>query len=90
MGEAVDTTTLCLFDVDGTLTAARQRVTPGMEDFLQRLRRRVRVGVVGGSDFIKIKEQLGDDVVEKVDYLFAENGLVAYQNGQLVAVQVRP
>uniref|UniRef100_A0A4W5LIV5 Phosphomannomutase n=1 Tax=Hucho hucho TaxID=62062 RepID=A0A4W5LIV5_9TELE len=26
-------------------------------------------------------------VVEKVDYLFAENGLVAYQNGQLVAVQ---
>ncbi|NP_001135150.1 phosphomannomutase 2 [Salmo salar] len=87
MGEAVDTTTLCLFDVDGTLTAARQRVTPGMEDFLQRLRRRVRVGVVGGSDYIKIKEQLGDDVVEKVDYLFAENGLVAYQNGQLVAVQ---
>uniref|UniRef100_A0A8C7JVZ8 Phosphomannomutase n=2 Tax=Oncorhynchus TaxID=8016 RepID=A0A8C7JVZ8_ONCKI len=87
MSEAVDTTTLCLFDVDGTLTAARQRVTPGMEDFLQRLRRRVRVGVVGGSDFIKIKEQLGDDVVEKVDYLFAENGLVAYQNGQLVAVQ---
>ncbi|CAB1327112.1 unnamed protein product [Coregonus sp. 'balchen'] len=61
MSEAVDTSTLCLFDVDGTLTAARQRVTPGMEDFLQRLRRRVRVGVVGGSDFIKIKEQLGDD-----------------------------
>ncbi|XP_045074070.1 phosphomannomutase 2-like [Coregonus clupeaformis] len=87
MSEAVDTTTLCLFDVDGTLTAARQRVTPGMEDFLQRLRRRVRVGVVGGSDFIKIKEQLGDDVVEKVDYVFAENGLVAYKNGQLVAVQ---
>ncbi|KAK6324373.1 hypothetical protein J4Q44_G00037150 [Coregonus suidteri] len=87
MSEAVDTSTLCLFDVDGTLTAARQRVTPGMEDFLQRLRRRVRVGVVGGSDFIKIKEQLGDDVVEKVDYVFAENGLVAYKNGQLVAVQ---
>ncbi|XP_045071471.1 phosphomannomutase 2 [Coregonus clupeaformis] len=87
MSEAVDTSTLCLFDVDGTLTAARQRVTPGMEDLLQRLRRRVRVGVVGGSDFIKIKEQLGDDVVEKVDYVFAENGLVAYKNGQLVAVQ---
>ncbi|CAB1327113.1 unnamed protein product [Coregonus sp. 'balchen'] len=71
MSEAVDTSTLCLFDVDGTLTAARQqqctnvfqRVTPGMEDLLQRLRRRVRVGVVGGSDFIKIKEQLGDDGV---------------------------
>uniref|UniRef100_A0A673ZWG4 Phosphomannomutase n=1 Tax=Salmo trutta TaxID=8032 RepID=A0A673ZWG4_SALTR len=44
-----------------TCTGVFQRVTPGMEDFLQRLRRRVRVGVVGGSDFIKIKEQLGDD-----------------------------
>uniref|UniRef100_A0A3Q4HUK3 Phosphomannomutase n=1 Tax=Neolamprologus brichardi TaxID=32507 RepID=A0A3Q4HUK3_NEOBR len=57
----VDTSTLCLFDVDGTLTAARQRVTPDMAEFLQKLRTRVRVGVVGGSDLSKIKEQLGDD-----------------------------
>ena len=28
MSEAVDTTTLCLFDVDGTLTAARQVSRP--------------------------------------------------------------
>uniref|UniRef100_W5MHS2 Phosphomannomutase n=1 Tax=Lepisosteus oculatus TaxID=7918 RepID=W5MHS2_LEPOC len=82
-----DTTTLCLFDVDGTLTAARQKVTPDMDEFLQRLRKRVRVGVVGGSDFEKIKEQLGADVVEKVDYVFAENGLVAYRDGKLLSVQ---
>lgn len=88
MSEAtVDSRTLCLFDVDGTLTAARQRVTPEMDDFLQQLRRRVRVGVVGGSDLIKIREQLGNNVVQKVDYVFAENGLVAYKNGQLLAVQ---
>ncbi|NP_001297974.1 phosphomannomutase 2 [Esox lucius] len=87
MNAAVDNTTLCLFDVDGTLTAARQKVTPGIEEFLQRLRGRVRVGVVGGSDFTKIREQLGDDVLQKVDYVFAENGLVAYKNGELLAVQ---
>jgi len=86
MGE-VDTSTLCLFDVDGTLTAARQRVTPVMEDFLQQLKKRVRVGVVGGSDLVKIKEQLGQDVIQKVDYVFAENGLVAYKNGELLAIQ---
>lgn len=28
---------------------------------MQRLRQKVKVGVVGGSDFEKIKEQLGDD-----------------------------
>lgn len=84
---AVDSSTLCLFDVDGTLTAARQRATPDMSEFLEKLRARVRVGVVGGSDLVKIKEQLGDDVIQRADYVFAENGLVAYKNGQLVSVQ---
>nr|XP_033479737.1 phosphomannomutase 2 [Epinephelus lanceolatus] len=83
----VDSSTLCLFDVDGTLTAARQRVTPHMAEFLEKLRTRVRVGVVGGSDLSKIKEQLGDDVIQKADYVFAENGLVAYKNGELLSVQ---
>uniref|UniRef100_A0A3Q3L821 Phosphomannomutase n=2 Tax=Mastacembelus armatus TaxID=205130 RepID=A0A3Q3L821_9TELE len=83
----MDTSTLCLFDVDGTLTAARQRVTPDMAEFLQNLRTLVRVGVVGGSDLSKIKEQLGDDVIQKVDYVFAENGLVAYRNGELLSVK---
>lgn len=105
-----------------------QRVTPDMAEFLQKLRSRFRVGVVGGSDLNKIKEQLGDDgkihicagvvlccvspppltspsrclswcqpcsgplcaVIQKVDYLFAENGLVAYKNGELHSVQVKP
>uniref|UniRef100_A0A8C0GRK5 Phosphomannomutase n=1 Tax=Chelonoidis abingdonii TaxID=106734 RepID=A0A8C0GRK5_CHEAB len=52
---------LCLFDVDGTLTAPRQKITAEMADFLQKLRKKVRVGVVGGSDFDKVQEQLGDD-----------------------------
>lgn len=87
MSESVDTSILCLFDVDGTLTAARQSVTSDMDEFLQRLKTRVRVGVVGGSDLVKIKEQLGSDVIQKMDYVFAENGLVAYKNGHLVSIQ---
>jgi len=34
-----------------------------MHQFLSELKQRVRVGVVGGSDLDKIKEQLGDDGV---------------------------
>lgn len=45
----------------GRVTVCFQRVTPDMAEFLQKLRTRVRVGVVGGSDLSKIKEQLGDD-----------------------------
>ncbi|MEE6498484.1 hypothetical protein FKM82_003123 [Ascaphus truei] len=58
-----------------------------MAEFMHNLRKRVKVGVVGGSDFEKIKEQLGEDVVEKFDYVFAENGLVAYKDGKFLCKQ---
>uniref|UniRef100_A0A9L0R182 Phosphomannomutase n=1 Tax=Equus caballus TaxID=9796 RepID=A0A9L0R182_HORSE len=52
---------LCLFDVDGTLTPPRQKITKEMDDFLQKLRQKIKIGVVGGSDFEKVQEQLGND-----------------------------
>ncbi|KAL2309156.1 hypothetical protein Nmel_005339 [Mimus melanotis] len=81
---------LCLFDVDGTLTPARQKIEPEVDAFLRELRERVHIGVVGGSDYAKIAEQLGegDEVIDKFDYVFAENGTVQYKNGQLVSKQV--
>ena len=53
--------TLVLFDVDGTLTAARKRADPSMIEFLARLRTVATVGMVGGSDLAKQREQLGED-----------------------------
>ncbi|KAL4647851.1 phosphomannomutase 1 isoform X1 [Arapaima gigas] len=82
-------TVLCLFDVDGTLTPARQKIDPELDCFLQALRKKVKIGVVGGSDFSKIAEQLGDgdEVVQKFDYVFAENGTVQYKDGKLISKQ---
>lgn len=78
-------TCICLFDVDGTITEPRQRITTDMEDFIERLKKRVTVGLVGGSDLAKILEQLGgDDKLHKYDYLFSENGLVSHKNGKLI------
>lgn len=79
---------LALFDVDGTLTAARKEVTTDMKEFLTRLRTKVTVGIVGGSDLVKQQEQMGKDIVNEVDYSFSENGLVAYKNGALVGKEV--
>lgn len=78
---------IALFDVDGTLTAPRKGVTPKMLEFMQELRKVVTVGVVGGSDLVKISEQLGKSVTNDYDYVFAENGLVAYKGGQLIGTQ---
>jgi len=76
---------LVLFDVDGTLTLARQTVSPEMVEILRALRKKVAVGVVGGSDLVKISEQLavpGSSVTEEFDYTFAENGLTAFKQGK--------
>ncbi|XP_072969153.1 phosphomannomutase isoform X2 [Typha angustifolia] len=78
---------IALFDVDGTLTAPRKVVTPKMLEFMRELREVVTVGVVGGSDLVKISEQLGKSVINDYDYVFSENGLVAHKNGKLIGSQ---
>ncbi|CAN8063067.1 unnamed protein product [Agarophyton chilense] len=76
---------IALFDVDGTLTLPRLTATKEMIDFLAELRKSILIGMVGGSDLKKQKEQLGDQVLDMFDYTFSENGLVAYKGTQLVA-----
>ncbi|KAG0500615.1 hypothetical protein HPP92_000687 [Vanilla planifolia] len=78
---------IALFDVDGTLTAPRKAITLKMVEFMKELRKVVMVGVVGGSDLVKISEQLGKSVVNDYDYVFSENGLVAYRSGELIDKQ---
>ncbi|PRD21448.1 UNVERIFIED_CONTAM: Phosphomannomutase 2 [Trichonephila clavipes] len=76
---------LCLFDIDGTLTLSRQRITPKMKTFLSELQKKVSVGLVGGSDLSHITEQMEDEqLVETFDYVFAQNGLLAYKQGKLI------
>lgn len=38
----------------------RQKIEPEVDAFLRELRERVHIGVVGGSDYAKIAEQLGE------------------------------
>jgi phosphomannomutase len=79
---------LCLFDVDGPLTKSRGRITPEMSTFMESLKDRVDVGLVGGSDLPKIAEQVSRDgseecLVKQFLFVFAQNGLVAYIDGVL-------
>jgi phosphomannomutase len=76
---------IALFDVDGTLTLPRLVVIPEMVEFLKTLRSKVYIGLVGGSDLSKQREQLGENVLEMFDYTFSENGLVAFKGKELIA-----
>lgn len=77
--------TIFVFDVDGTLSASRNTITPEMRLFMNELRKKVPLAVVGGSDLAKITEQLAvghDDLLSQYDYIFAENGLVGFKGTQ--------
>ena len=75
--------TLILFDVDGTLTTARQEIKPEMKSLLlEKLKGpNVSIGLVSGSDLVKVSEQMGKDCLLEFDFVFPENGLVAFQKG---------
>lgn len=56
-----------------------------MLNLLERLRQKVAIGFVGGSDLVKQQEQLGSasvNVTTMFDFCFAENGLTAYRLGE--------
>lgn len=75
--------TILLFDVDGTLTPARKVVTPDMVATLKNARAAgFTLGIVGGSDFAKQKEQLGETILEDFDYVFSENGLLSFKGSK--------
>ncbi|KAF8998548.1 phosphomannomutase [Cyathus striatus] len=74
---------LFLFDVDGTLSLARQSASPEMLSALRALRKKYIIGFLGGSDLRKILEQLGgESALQEFDYGFAENGLTAFKLGK--------
>jgi phosphomannomutase len=77
--------TLILFDVDGTLTTPRKKIEKEMIETLNELKKKYIVGIVGGSDLKKQFEQLGSNVLNDFNFVFSENGLVAYENGKLIA-----
>lgn len=86
----IHTRVLLLFDVDGTLTPWQNPIRPEMVQLLREISDIVDLAVVGGSGMAKITEQLttgtqGSAVTSLFQYIFAENGTMAYRAGQLVS-----
>jgi phosphomannomutase len=69
--------------VDGTVTDPRQPIDQSVRSYLiDRLKKKSVIGLVSGSDISKINEQLGGaEYTAQFDYVFAENGLVAFKDG---------
>lgn len=63
-----------LFDVDGTLTPSRQRMTPEFEEFFVDWMRGKTVSVATGSDYDKLVEQVPESVLENLHTTFCCSG----------------
>ena len=60
-----------------------------MEAFMEKVTEKVVVGLVGGSDLVKINEQMNGKALSKFTHVFSENGLVYHRNGEHVATKVK-
>jgi phosphomannomutase len=79
---------IACFDLDGTLTEPRLVASVEMLGFLRKLRASgVQVALVSGSDLPKLTEQFGGEEALRAgtDWVFAENGVVAYREGEKVS-----
>ena len=70
-----------IFDLDGTLTLARQHIDPQFKDFLHEFTDKHSCHICSGSDYDKIQEQLGKDLTNKFDTIFACSGNHHVSNG---------
>lgn len=63
-----------IFDLDGTLTNAREYIDPQFEEFMHEFTEKYSCSICTGSDYDKVEEQLGKELTNKFDTIFACSG----------------
>jgi phosphomannomutase len=77
---------LILFDIDGTLTVPRNKISSDMVNELKRLEiiENLELGFVGGSDLSKQIEQIGTENMNIFTWKFSENGLYSFYKDEVI------
>ena len=73
-----------VFDIDGTLTPSRQRMTEEFTEFFLPFCKKHNVYLVTGSDYAKVLEQVPKRVLVLVKGVFTCAGNQYYENGTLL------
>ena len=68
-----------LFDVDGTLTPAKSKIDPKFSTQFLKWMENKEVYIVSGGSFTRIIDQLGRNIVDKTQGVFACMGNIFYQ-----------
>lgn len=73
-----------LFDVDGTLTPARQKMSGDFYSFFIKWMKDKKIYFVSGSDYKKIQQQVPENILLSVDGVFGCMGNTLHQNGEKI------
>jgi phosphomannomutase len=73
-----------VFDVDGTLTLSRERIDEKFRQFFLSFCKSNKVYIVTGSDISKTYEQLGVEIVDATEGIFACCGNEFWQNKKII------
>ena len=73
-----------LFDVDGTLTPARQKMSDDFYSFFTKWMKDKKIYFVSGSDYKKIQQQVPENILLSVDGVFGCMGNTLHQNGEKI------
>lgn len=73
-----------IFDVDGTLTKPRQRMTPEFSDFFEQFCKVNPVYLISGSDLTKLQEQIPSTIFAQVRGTFTCSAAEFWINGEAI------
>ncbi len=76
--------TVYIFDVDGTLTPSRDFIDPQFKRWFLQWMKGKDVYLATGSDYEKTQEQIGNDILNKVQAVFCCAGNAIYKQGKLM------
>tara|TARA_R110002124_G_scaffold77130_3_gene206473 strand:+ start:1666 stop:2397 length:732 start_codon:yes stop_codon:yes gene_type:complete len=73
-----------VFDIDGTLTPARQKMTDKFYSFFSHFCRKNEIYLVTGSDYNKILQQVPEDILDFAAGVFTCSGNQYWEKGTLI------
>lgn len=73
-----------IFDVDGTLTASREKIDPIFQEWFINWQNKHETYLVTGSDYSKTVEQVGEKVIAGSKLIFNCSGNEVRKNGEII------
>ena len=71
-----------IFDIDGTLTPPRQKMTDDFLSFFRQFARDYKVYLCTGSDWLKVQEQVPQEILDLVKGVFTCSGNAFWKDGK--------